>query len=217
MSRKKLQKLHARTLTAFSYNKKDRTVTVRFSDDDLAVVTLEALKLPSLAIESIQLDEFRTGLEFTFPDGSMHDVAADYITWLTKPEYADAYPTDDTLGPRVGAAIVKLRKQRNLSQAALAERLEMAPPNLSRLESGKHVPSLDVLLRVANVLEVPLSALLAKPSALPSHEVLIVGAKVKAAVKTRRAGASQPGRGVLSSVRPRRAKKQSSSAERTKN
>jgi len=40
----------------------------------------------------------------------------------------------------------------------------MERPNLSRLEHGRHLPSLDTLERIAEALEVPIAALLAQRS-----------------------------------------------------
>jgi len=154
-----LKKLHTRLIEAVSYDKQNGTVSVRFDDGDLATATLEVLKLPDKPIQKIAVDEFRRGIEVHFRDRSTHDISADYFTWLTQPDYAAAYPADASLGARVGANIVTLRKQRGLSQAALASAAGMAAPNLSRLESGRHVPTLDILLRIANGLHVSLSAL----------------------------------------------------------
>lgn len=158
-----LQKLHTRLIDAVSYDKQNGTLSVRFDDGDLATATLEALKLPDKPIQKIAVDEFRRGIEVRFRDRSTHDISADYFTWLTQPDYAAAYPADASLGPRVSANIVSLRKQRGLSQAALASAAGMAAPNLSRLESGRHVPTLDVLIRIAEGLDVSLPALLTAP------------------------------------------------------
>jgi transcriptional regulator with XRE-family HTH domain len=155
-----LQKLHTRLIEAVSYDKQSGTLSVRFDDGDLATATLEALKLPEKPIVSIAVDEFRRGIEVRFRDRSTHDIAADYFTWLTQSDYAAAYPADASLGPRVGANIVSLRKQRGLSQAALAAAASMAAPNLSRVESGRHVPTLDILLRISHGLDVALATIL---------------------------------------------------------
>jgi DNA-binding XRE family transcriptional regulator len=166
-----IEKLHTRLIEAVEYDKDRRTVSLRFDDGDLASVVVEALKVPDKPIENIAIDDFRRGLEFYFADGSMHDVSADYLTWLTRADYAAAYPADETLGARVGANVRALRRRRQISQAALAERVGIQAPNLSRLESGRHVPTLDVLLRLASALGVSLSALVTPPPP-PQEEVL---------------------------------------------
>lgn len=161
-------RLHTRLIEGISYDKTRSAVSVRFDDGDLVEATLEALRAPAKSIENIAIDEFRRGIEIHFEDGSMHDVSVDFFTWLTRPDYAAAYPADDTLGTRVGANVVELRSQRGMSQVALAEAAGMQPPNLSRLESGRHVPTLDVLLRVAKALNVSLAALIDPPPPAPA-------------------------------------------------
>jgi transcriptional regulator with XRE-family HTH domain len=62
---------------------------------------------------------------------------------------------------RIGARIRKEREARGWSLGELARRTGMQAPNLSRLETGKHVPSLDTLERVAEVLGVRVANLVA--------------------------------------------------------
>ena len=146
-----------RLLTAVSYRPSTRSLSVVYDDGEIAQVAVDALKLPLDAkIENVQLDEFQRGIEFLLADGTMHDVAADYITWLTDESYRRQYPDED-IGPRIGSNVAALRKQRGMSQGELARTAGILGPNLSRLESGKHVPTLDVLLRVAQALNVTLS------------------------------------------------------------
>ncbi len=56
----------------------------------------------------------------------------------------------------IGARIKELRKQAGLTQEQLAEAVELDARHLSRLEVGKHFPSLDSLERIAVALNVPL-------------------------------------------------------------
>jgi hypothetical protein len=92
-----LRRLHTRLIDAAGFDRQHGVLSVRFDDGDLAAATLEALQLPDKPITGISVDEFRRGIEIHFRDGSVHDVAADYLTWLTEPEYAAAYPRR---GPR---------------------------------------------------------------------------------------------------------------------
>jgi transcriptional regulator with XRE-family HTH domain len=57
----------------------------------------------------------------------------------------------------IGARIKELRKQAGLTQEALAEKVELDSRHVSRLEMGRHFPSLDSLERIALVLNVPLA------------------------------------------------------------
>ncbi len=56
----------------------------------------------------------------------------------------------------IGARIKELRKQAGLTQEQLAERVGLDSRHLSRLEVGRHFPSLDSLERIASTLNVPL-------------------------------------------------------------
>ena len=57
----------------------------------------------------------------------------------------------------IGARIKELRKQAGFTQERLAEIVDMDSRHLSRLEVGKHFPSLDSLERIAEALNAPLA------------------------------------------------------------
>ena len=67
---------------------------------------------------------------------------------LQDPEFAAAYRA---LEPefQVAREIIRLRMERGLSQAELAEKAQTAQPNISRLERGASNPSLQFLQKVA--------------------------------------------------------------------
>ena len=66
---------------------------------------------------------------------------------LADPETKAAY---DALEPAY--QIARLRIAKGLTQEELAERAGVRQPNIARLESGKHQPTLDLLRRVAEAL-----------------------------------------------------------------
>lgn len=57
----------------------------------------------------------------------------------------------------IGTRIKELRKQAGFTQEQLAERVDLDARHLSRLEVGKHFPSLDSLERIAEALNQPLA------------------------------------------------------------
>ena len=59
----------------------------------------------------------------------------------------------------MGKRIQKLRKQRKLTQAKLAERVGLEKSNISHMECGVSKPSIDALINIANELGVTLDAL----------------------------------------------------------
>jgi len=56
----------------------------------------------------------------------------------------------------LGARIKELRKIKGLSQEGLAEKVDISPNYLGRIERGKENPTLDMLLRLAEALGVEL-------------------------------------------------------------
>jgi ribosome-binding protein aMBF1 (putative translation factor) len=52
----------------------------------------------------------------------------------------------------VAIRVIRYRAERGLSQAALARKLGMRQPNVARLESGDHEPSLTTLALLSSVL-----------------------------------------------------------------
>ena len=68
-----------------------------------------------------------------------------------------------SLRERVGRRIKGFREARGLSQARLAEKVELASTTVSRMERGAYGPSWDALERIATVLEVHPAELLMEP------------------------------------------------------
>ena len=62
--------------------------------------------------------------------------------------------------PDFGSVLRRLRVEKGLSQESLAERTGMAShAHLCRLESGRKQPSVEMLFRLADALEVPASTI----------------------------------------------------------
>lgn len=55
-----------------------------------------------------------------------------------------------------GIRVKGLRKNRGLSQEELAEKVDISSKYLSRIEMGQHFPSLDILVNLADALNVEL-------------------------------------------------------------
>ena len=60
----------------------------------------------------------------------------------------------DTTKELLGRRIKELRKSRGISQDQLAERVDIDPKHLSRIEVGRGYPSLDTLEGIAHALDV---------------------------------------------------------------
>ena len=67
-----------------------------------------------------------------------------------------------TIYPAFGPIMRRFRHLKDLTQDELAARLEIAPSYVSRLESEIKKPSLEMLFRLADALEVPASVIIAE-------------------------------------------------------
>lgn len=63
------------------------------------------------------------------------------------------------MGFELGFAIKKLRTEKKMSQAALAEKVGVSTPNISRYESGKQYPEFEKIKDIAEALDVKISDL----------------------------------------------------------
>lgn len=54
----------------------------------------------------------------------------------------------------IGRRIQELRKAKRLSQEKVAEKADISPTYLSRIECGRENPTLDMFIKLANALEV---------------------------------------------------------------
>lgn len=65
--------------------------------------------------------------------------------------------SDDDIKKNIGAIIRAARVNKGLTQYSLAEKVDMDEKQLSRLESGKHYPTLKTLLAIIDVLDMRLA------------------------------------------------------------
>lgn len=64
------------------------------------------------------------------------------------------FASDDRASERVrlGIRIREIRKEIGMDAKALAEKANITPANLSRIEQGKYSPGIDIMCRIANAL-----------------------------------------------------------------
>ncbi len=60
----------------------------------------------------------------------------------------------------IGKGLKRIREKRKLTQTALAERVGVRQGTVARIETGERNPSMDLLQRLAKVLEVTVEELL---------------------------------------------------------
>lgn len=73
------------------------------------------------------------------------------------------HPTDDDVLDAVGPRLRALRRDRGITLAHLAATTGVSESTLSRLESGQRRPSLELLLPLARIYDVPLDDLVGAP------------------------------------------------------
>ncbi len=61
---------------------------------------------------------------------------------------------------KIGARIKKARKERGITQAQLAELLDLTPKYISNFETGERLPRFETFVEIANVLHYSADALL---------------------------------------------------------
>ncbi len=66
---------------------------------------------------------------------------------------------------RVGRAILAERARRGMTQADLARRSRVSQSHMARIEKGERLPSLELFLRIVQVLEADPTALLREAAA----------------------------------------------------
>ena len=94
-----------------------------------------------------------------------------------RPLSAPSHPTAPTEPPRVGQALAALRQAQALSLDELSRRAGVSKSMLSQIERGQANPTVAVVWRLANALQVPLAALLDSEAALtPPPPISTVGA-----------------------------------------
>lgn len=83
-----------------------------------------------------------------------------------RPSRAVAEP----LAKQIGAAVRRCRERAEISQEALAERVDVSTQFVSMIENGRRLPSLRALDRLAQALGIAIAELVGAPPSQPSAE-----------------------------------------------
>lgn len=142
--------------------------------EDRFIVTFDSGKeysfsRSSLAVDdgselvNVQLDRGRFFFRVTQASGNRYEVPWDRFLHESEPGYRYYRGRMDRTkaGRELGARIRKMRETKGLTQEALADAVGMMRSNISRIEAGKHHPTLDTLERIAKALKVPVAEIIA--------------------------------------------------------
>lgn len=150
-------------LVMTDFNPETRILTCGFEGGFVAPVAVERIGVdPGSKILIATPDEFGSGILFALEDGTIVDCGADLVlhSAATATEN-DANPAVDTedLAQRIARRLRAYRERHDLTQRVMSKRLDMAPSNYHRLEAGRHQPTAETLLRVAEAMGIPLGRL----------------------------------------------------------
>ncbi|MGH9198353.1 MAG: helix-turn-helix domain-containing protein [Acidimicrobiia bacterium] len=97
--------------------------------------------------------------------GKSFEVPWDLVLYHLDPGYpyykgrAHRRRLEEDVAVRIGRRVRVLRQDKGLTTYELARRSGIHRPNISRMESGKHIPTVDTLGRLASALGVPVATL----------------------------------------------------------
>ena len=157
----------SRRIEKAAYSSAARAIVVRMENGRAYVLKLDDLsETDGSDVTSVKVGSLRSYLRIIQESGKVVDVPWDVVLYHCDPEYPyykGRGLTDsvrDRSG-RIGGRVRSLRVQQSLSINELAQRAGMLRPNVSRLEAGTHLPSLETLERIAAALGVPVAELVA--------------------------------------------------------
>ena len=158
-------------LTDAEYIGKMEAVVFRFADGRIFGVPARKLEgLDESPVTRVYLSSYGYAATIEQFSGNRLEVPWDVVLYHADPTYPYRKPepgspeeferrrADQAIGERVR----RERLARKWTLADLSSRTGIKVPNLSRLEKGKHTPSLDTLEKVADAFEVPVAALIAQ-------------------------------------------------------
>lgn len=80
------------------------------------------------------------------------------------------------LAKNLGVKIAEIRKQREWTQASLAERVGVDTETISRFERGATIPSLMTLEKIAQCLKIGVAELFSESSTVPDDQAVMISA-----------------------------------------
>lgn len=118
--------------------------------------------------EILRVDVESDGSAFRVEQASGYrfEVPWDFVLYHSEPRYRYykgrrvQRVSERSMATHIAHRVRELRQKRGLTTYELAKRSGILRPNISRVESGKHVPNVDTLDRLARALRVSLADLL---------------------------------------------------------
>ena len=145
-----------------------RTFIVRMQNGRIYALGVDDLpEADTSSVTRWTIGRSRRYFRVTQESGNWFEVPWDHVLYHCEPEYEyykgrQKETQDADRAIRIGNKVRRLRIARRLTITELAQRIGMQRPNLSRLEHGRHIPSLETLEGVADALDASVSELVAR-------------------------------------------------------
>ena len=156
-------------LVDVEYVGKMEAVVFRFGDGRIFGVALQVLEgLDATPVTRVSLAPGGDEATIEQFSGNVLEIPGDVVLYHADPTYPCRRPepgSPEELGDlrrdeQIGERVRRERRARKWTLADLSSRTGIKVSNLSRLEKGKHSPSLDTLTRVADAFGVPVITLI---------------------------------------------------------
>jgi DNA-binding XRE family transcriptional regulator len=160
-------------LADVEYVGKMEAVVFRFADGRIfGVPVLQLEGLDGSPVTRVYLSSYGYAATIEQFSGNRLEVPWDVVLYHADPTYPYRKPDPGSPGESdrrrvdqiIGERVRRERRARKWTLADLSSRTGIKVPNLSRLEKGKHTPSLDTLEKVADAFGVPVAVLVAQRS-----------------------------------------------------
>ena len=160
-------------LSAVAYVDALAALVVRFVNGHVYAVALTDLEgVDSSPVERVSLGSDGYAALIEQRSGNRIEVPWDVVLHHAEPDYAFFRRPGpaESMGAVIGERIRAERLKRSWTLDRMSKLTGLKVPNLSRLESGRHLPSLETLEKVADAFDVPVAALVAaqRPAAVSS-------------------------------------------------
>lgn len=154
-------------LKKVSYNKSQNSFIVAFNDGVFGEVTLSDLQMEDmtdeLLLESSQISEHGNALEVFTKDGEIFDIDALVLKSIISQDSRDEIKRETEItAENIGSRIKSVRENEHITQNKLSELTNIDQAILSKIETGKHLPRLDTIERIAKGLKITIAQLLKK-------------------------------------------------------
>lgn len=162
----------SKRIAEVEYVGKMEAIVFKFENGKIYGVPLQVLEgTDDTPVTRVYLSSWGYAATIEQFSGNRLEVPWDVVLYHADPNYPYRKPEPGSpeeqergrLDQAIGERVRRERHVRAWTLAELSSRTGIKVPNLSRLEKGKHSPSLDTLMRVADAMEVPVVAFIPQP------------------------------------------------------